>query len=282
MTTDTLSQNIQPFYQWDSIPYPVEATAPDAGIALGDTFSLFFLPDSGAVHDTVVRPSLFTGHELSVTHDTIQPRTDTTTPLWPFGILLALALLTTLYYRIRKLKFTNLMASLVDSRAMDRTLRESNLTSRIRYVSIGLLTVASLMMAVHQTAMAKTGIVGYLVMTAAVTAAYLLRNGLLRLLAVIFDNRAAIDSYTISNYLYHLALTTIILPLLLPLCYLPVGKDVLLYLLAGVVAVEFLMRLVRGMKLFLTQSSGPYIYLFYYLCIVEIVPILALLKWIIE
>lgn len=280
MNDDSL--NIQPFYSWDTIPYEVQVAEPDAGVAVGDTFSLYFLCDSSAVLPPATRQSMFAGHGFPYRNETLHARTDTSAPLWIFGVLVLLVLLTTLYYRSHKLTLKNLLASLVDTRAMDRTLRESNLSSRIRYVAMGLLAVASLMLPVHMMALAKTGIGGYLLLTAGVAVAYLLRNGLMRLLAVVFDNRAAVDSYIVSNYMYHLALATVVLPLLFPLCYFPSGTEVLLYIVAGIVILEFLMRLFRGMKLFLTHSSGPYVYLFYYLCIVEIVPILVLMKWIIE
>ena len=64
--------------------------------------------------------------------------------------------------------------------------------------------------------------------------------------------------------------------------YLPWGNGVVLDILAGLIVVEFIVRLFRGMKLFLTQSSNAHFYLFYYLCIVEFIPILVLIKQIIN
>ena len=282
-TPDTLDLNTQPFYQWDGTPYVVETDVSDMGVAVGDTtFSPFFVPDSCVVHDTVVRPSLFKEHALAAQHDGLVTRSEMSTPVWVFGLLLALVALLTFYYRTCKLRLKDIGTVLVDSRAMDRTLRNNNLNNRFRFLPMGLLMLACVMLPVHQMALAKTGFGGYVLLVAAVATLYLLRNGLLRLLAIIFDNGTAVDSYITSNYFYHLALATLTLPLLLPLAYMPFGKNVLLYLLAGVLAVELAMRLFRGLKLFLTQSSGPYIYLFYYLCIVEVTPILVLIKWIIE
>ena len=247
-----------------------------------DSCGYYFQTDSAEVNDTVLRPSLFTGHGFAVQHDNLVARPDTAVPVWVFGLLLALVVLTTLYYRACKLRFSTLMPLLFDSRAMDRTLRNNNLNSRYQFVPMGLLMLSCLLLPVHQTALVKTGLGGYLLLVAAVAALYLLRNGLLRLLAVTFDNSSAVDAYITSNYLYHLALATLALPLLFLLTYLPGGGSTVLYLLAGVVLLELVMRLFRGLKIFLTQSSGPYVYLFYYLCIVEVTPILVLIKWIIE
>ena len=248
----------------------------------GDSCQYYFRTDSLEVHDTILRPSLFNGHGLVLQHDALLLRADSGAPVWIFVLLLTLVALLTLYYRTSKLHFKSLMPLLVDSRAMDRTLRSNNLNSRMRFVSMGLLMLACVLLPVHQMALAKTGLGGYLLLLAAVTALYLLRNGLMRLLAVIFDNNSAVDTYITSNYLYHLALATLTLPLLFLSFYLPFGRETMLYLLAGLVVLEFIMRLFRGLKLFLTQSSGSYVYLFYYLCIVEMVPVLALVKWFIE
>ena len=281
-TSDTilLEQNTEPFYQWGAYPDAEEAV-PDVGVAACDTFNLYFLPDSTLKSIPMERPSLFQEHSFVKQHDDLQARVDSTAPVWVFGVLIALVALTTLYYRNAKLRFGSLVPSLFDSRAMDRTLRNNNFNSRSRFVPMGLLMLSGLMLAVHQTALVKTGFWGYLLLVAATAALYLLRNGLMRLLAVIFNNSDAVGTYINSNYLYHLALNTMQLPLLFLMIYLPTGRTTVMYVLGIIVVLELTIRLFRGLKLFLTQSSGPYIYLFYYLCIVEVTPFLVLLKWII-
>ena len=283
MTTSnniTLNQNTEPFYQWGAYP-DVEESASDVGVAVADTFNLYFLPDSTLKAIPEERPSLFLEHSFVRQHEDLQARADTTAPVWVFGVLVALVALTTLYYRSAKLRFSSLVPLLFDSRAMDRTLRNNNFNNRFRFIPMGLLMLSGLMLAVHQTAMVKTGFGGYLLLVAAVAALYMFRNGLLRLLAVIFDNGDAVEAYINSNYLYHLALNTLVIPLLFLMMYLPIGRNAVMYVMGAIVVLELTIRLFRGLKLFLTQSSGPYIYLFYYLCIVEVTPFLVLLKWII-
>lgn len=279
---DTIDIRSLPFSQWGNIPYNVEPEAPDIGVAVNDTFNLFFVPDSSAMPVAVRRLSFFAEHAFVPHHSSLMARTDLSTPVWVFVVLVALVTLMILYYRNRKLRFKDLLPLLFDSRAMDRTLRNNNFNSRFRFIPMGLLMLAVVLLPVHQIALARNGIGGYFLLVAAVIVLYLLRNGLIRLLAVVFDNGVAMESYITSNYFYHLALATLALPLVFLQTYLPQGGDVVLYILAGVTLLELILRLFRGMKLFLTQSSGPYIYLFYYLCIVEMAPILVLVKWFIE
>ena len=271
---DTLSA----FYLWDTVPYPVTTQVPDPGVAVDSTYSLFFVPNAEAVHDTLTRVSLFVGHALPMQHTGLTERGLAGASAWVFAVLLVLVALTTLYFRQHKVGMRSLLASLVDGRTMDRMLRNNNMARTLALVPIGMLVSACMALPVHQLALEETGVVGYLLLAAALTVLYLLRNGLQRLLATVFDDRQAVAMYITSNYLYHLTLAVVLLPLLLLQTYLPFGGDVLLWVLAGVVVLEFLMRAVRGLNVFLTNSSCSHFYLFYYLCTVEIVPILILVK----
>ena len=279
---DTIDLSLLPFYQWDSIPYNTEAEAPDAGLATDSCYRQLLVCDSSVVNNMPTRPSLFTGHSFAQRHDTLLTRTDSNAPVWIFAMLLVLVALVTLYFRQHKLRFTDLLQSLVDSRAMDRMLRNNNLTRTAQLIPTGLLMISCLMLPVALMALGKSGITGYLLLTLAVAVAYLLRNGLMHLLGTIFDNEGAVTTYITSNYLYHLTLATFSLPLLFLAIYLPNGQDVVLKVLLGLVLLELVVRLFRGLKLFLTQSTNAHVYLFYYLCIAELAPILVLVKWIIE
>ena len=277
---DTLDLTQVPFYQWDSIPYDLEVEAPEVGVATDSTFGVYMLRDTTAVRESVERPSLFAGHELPV-NQPLAERAATAPQAWVFVVLVALMAVTTLYYRQSKIRFGEMLRSLFDSRAMDRMMRNNNLTRSSQLAPMGMLLAVTAALPVHQLALARTGFVGYLLLAVGLVLAYYLRNGVIRLLAAIFDDTAATGSYIASNYLYHLVLATVMLPLLLPLLYMPFGRETFTYILAILVVIAFVMRLIRGMKLFLTQSSGSYFYLFYYLCIVEIAPILLMAKWLI-
>lgn len=268
---DTLDLTALPFTQW-------EATLPTMEEAYyGVPFdSIHPLRETG---DTVFRKSLFQRHSLQVKHNDLQPRPDNSLPAWVFGSLLLLTGLLCLYYRLRKIKITSLLKALIDIRAMDRLVRDNNLGRTAIIMPMGLLAVAVLCMPVHHMAMRHTGYGGYLLLTLAVMVLYLLRNGLLRLLGNTFDNKQAVGQYITSNYLYHLLEATVTLVLLYPFYYLPGAENAMLYIIAIFMATAFVVRFFRGMKVFLTLPKGSSFYLFYYLCIVETIPILVIIKW---
>ena len=271
-TPDTLNLTAAPFYEWDTFVHITEE--PDMGVFPGMIDSIF------CAHDTAepqTRPSLFTGHTLMPHDNTLTERPSTAAPSWIFIVLTLLTALLCLYYRVRKITLGHLLHSIVDSRAMDRMLRGNNMTRSAQHIPMCLLMVATVSLVINHIAFSNFG--SYLLLTAVLVFAYFARNGLMRTFGAIFDSTAAVTNYITNNYLYHLVLATVALPLLFLYFYLPDGRNTALYILAAVGVLEFLMRVVRGLKVFLTNSSSAHFYLFYYLCIVEIVPILVLIKY---
>lgn len=271
---DTLDLTTVPFWQWDTTA-PMQEVV-DLGIPFDSIHRVREIPD------TVFRQSLFSHHTLQVHHQGVLPREENAAPTWVFGILLLLTTLLCLYYRQRKIKMTVLLRSTVDVRAMDRLIRDCNLNRSILMLPMGLLTVATVSLPLHHLALPQTGILGYLALTVAISLLYILRNALLRMLGNTFEDRQGINLYITSNYLYHLADATALIALAYLFFYLPGAETTMLYLMAAFLGVAFLMRFVRGVKLFLTHPNSSCFYLFYYLCIVEAIPLLVIIKWFIE
>lgn len=275
-TADTLQIDALHFYQWDSLTVaPVEHTA-NIGLPMDSIFRPF------AESEQVYRQSLFTGHELPMQNNIRQERAQEVAPVWNFIVVLLLCGLLVLYFKMRKITIQEVIKSAVDQRAMDRMIRSNNLNRNYLLLPMGALMIAAVGMGIWQSAMTHTGIGGYLLLSAALSVAYILRNSLLRLFGNVFDNPQAISYYIISNYIYHLILAVITTVLLFPLIYFPNGSEFFSYLFFSLVGLCFLIRLLRGIKIFLTQSKSFNFHLFYYLCIVEIIPYIVLLKWIIS
>lgn len=273
--TDTIIMPI-PFYLRDT----ADVTAAGQEVNVGITWDSIFPVCEQA--EPLLHKSLFTHHGMPVKYGTLKERTDVVAPAWFFLLLLVLTVLVFLYHHARKIKFSELLKSTIDRRVMDRMVRECNLIRSAQFVPVALLLSATLGMALYTVAMQKTGFGGYMLLSIAIATGYLLRNGLLRLIGNVFENRDAITAYITSNYLYHLVLTTFTVPLLFLQVYSSWGQDAAIYVILGLVAFTFVVRFIRGINLFLTLSKSFRFYLFYYLCTVEIIPILVLLKIIIE
>ena len=274
--SDTIPQadSLLPFYLLhEAYPQPEVDTC--TGVPLD---SIFRLREA----DTIVeRPSLFTGHGLVRQHENLAARTETAAPSWLFAVVVLLCAALWLYHSNRKIKLGELLKSTIDLRTAERLLR--GMTQRgSTPLTVAPLLAAALATAIWSTAMQETGFVGWLLLTAGLTAAYLLRNGLLRLLASVFDRSQTMSLYINCNYLYHTLLATLAAPLLFALLYIPSATNIALWSIAIIAALVFILRFARGVQLFLTKTQGFSLFLFYYLCTVEVIPLLVLLKWFIS
>ena len=272
-TPDTASAVSTPFYQWDTIPWQHEEVEVNTGIPIDSIFK------PRELSDTLLRQSLFSPTALQPQHSVLEPRPHTGVPSWMFLLLTALCALTYLYYYMRKIKLRELPSALFDHRAMDRIVRNNNL-GPFRMAPMGLMAVTTLCCAAHQSLVPDSGFGVLALAVAAVAVFYSLRWALLRVIGNVFYSSDAVGAYITSSYFYHLAYATAMLPLLFLLLSLPWGNNVVLYVIAGLTILSFLLRTARGLKVFLTFSKSFSFYLFFYLCTVELVPAIVAAKWI--
>lgn len=222
------------------------------------------------------------------THTTAEPqtlahRTETSSD-WIFGTIIILLTLISIYINSQKFKIKDIFLSVFDTRVLERVFRENNIrtASLLPMEGIYLASLALIILKSTQT-------LGHFVISlpqplffgitlAALIAFILLKNSFIRLLGNIFDDRAATMLYISSNNLFYFigGLTTT--PLLLLLFYISGAQDTLLKTTLIIIAIVFTIRLLRGMQLILTNSKTSKLYLFYYLCILEIIPILVMAK----
>jgi len=270
-TNDTLDLNMLPFWQWQSASPENELT--DTGIPFDSIHPVHEQPDT-VFHESIIAP-----HTLPVVHNGMQSRPDNNTSAWVFIIMLIFSALLCLIFRLRNIRPVQLLKSAINLHALDRMVRECNLNRTLTLLPMGLLLVAGLCLPIHQSLLAHSGIPGYLELFAIVGLLYILRNWLLRLLGSVFENRQGINLYITSNYLYHLIEASVTVTILFLYFYLPEGRAAMTWTLVIFLCIGFLSRFLRSVKIFLTRPKDSSFYLFYYLCIVEIAPVLVTLKW---
>lgn len=275
---DTIIQqpdSLLPFYEWHSA-YAVPDVDTSTGVPLDSIFKSY------CADSVIVRPTLFTGHTLAPQNSEPTVRQQVAAPWWVFAVAVLLCAMLCLFYRTRKINIGELLKSTIDAHGADRLLRGLSLRRASSLLSVALILTAALALAVWNVAMRHTGIQGYLLLALGLAAGYLLRNGLLTLLAAVFEQKQAMSAYISGNYLYHLVLATAVTPLLFVVVYIPVAANVAMWTIGVLTALVFIMRFFRGVQLFLTKSTSNSLFLFYYLCTVEMIPPLVLLKWFIS
>lgn len=203
---------------------------------------------------------------------------------WIFATVILLLALVSIYLNNQKFKLRDIFQSLFDIRVLERVSRESNIRTASLLPMVGIY-IAAIAMVVLKTALHIDSIVlpmpphlFFLVTLASLTAFLLLKNGFIRLLGNVFDDKSATTLYIVSNNLFYFVGGLATTPLLLILYYFTPAEDFTLKTTIAIIAIIFITRLFRGMQLILTNSKTSKLYLFYYLCIFEIIPILVIAK----
>lgn len=270
---DTLDLSLLPFWEWGPMSPPQSAVASGTiGVTLDS-----FLP-LREVEQPMQRPSMFRRHSLQVEHQSAAVRNTSAEPAWVFIALVVISGLLCLYYKMRHLKPWALTKAAVDGRALERLVRDCNLNRGVVMVSMGLLLMASATLPVVRLVAPQASWWVYLGAAAAMGLLYVLRNGVMRWLGNVFERRQEVVQYITSNYVYHLLEASVLTVGLYFHFYLPSGGMAVLVGAGALLAVGFVARLARGGKIILTHASGSDFYLFYYLCIVELIPAVVALR----
>ena len=230
------------------------------------------------------RESLFAGNPHCKGYPQPTLRHNNASADWIFVTIVILLTLVSVYINSQKFKLKDIFQSLFDIRVLERVSRESNIRaiSLLPMVGIYLASIAMITLKTVQTyglsVLPVSGLVFFLLTLAVLIAYILLKNGLIRLLGNIFEDRAAAALYITSNNLFYFIGGFFSTPMLLLLFYLSPEQQTVLRVAFAIISIILIIRVFRGMQLILTNSKTSKLYLFYYLCIFEIAPILVLVK----
>ena len=246
--------------------------------------SIFRLRDTiGAIR----RTSIFNGHELASRHDLLIPRLADGSNMWLFGFILVVLILLTIVLRTRRVKVGTLLQAGIIQRKMDILMREGSFTRFATFFQSVLffafiaatlpfyLLQGQLDLAVPSTL--NNGVIPYALMAITLTVAILLRQGVTLWLGSVFNNKEAIRYYLGNTQIFMFIDTIVLLPFSLLLFFSPL--DTLLAPIAlTIAALLVVIRIIRGLIIILSTTNDSKFYLLYYLCTVEIVPILIIAK----
>ena len=189
-----------------------------------------------------------------------------------------------IYINNQKFKLKDIFQSLFDTRVLDRVFRESNIRTSSLLPMVGIYLASVALMAIKlidRNAAFVTTLPDYLMYLAilgGLIAFIFLKNSLIRLLGNVFEDRSVTMLYISSNNLFYFICRDSNSCKLLLLFYCPAATETILKTTIFLVGIIFIVRLFRGIQLILTNSKTSKLYLFYYLCIFEIVPILVMAK----
>lgn len=272
---DTL--NAIPFYL---IPAETAIPQQECDTISGAIDSVF---QSYAEREPVWRQSMFDGHQLQPSNSTDIPHSMPDNPQWIFGIIILSITLLCFFLRRHKLPLAEVVKGMFDYRTMDRMAREYRLSHTFSFSTIAICSILLLSLVVYRTlfvfgGMPEGDLILFLQVLAATAAFFLTRNLLVTLLGFSFESLSSTKCYLTSCYLYFTIECIATAPLCLLTYYSSIPARPLLIFTLGVLVLLMTTRLMRGLKLILTYSKHANLHLFYYLCILELLPIGVLFK----
>lgn len=224
--------------------------------------------------------SIFTGHSLQPVHQEAIPVHHHDAPSWFLGLAALVLALISIFIHNTRIQAHTLVPAAFNIRDMERLYRENNFGRGIAVLPMMLFYAASLTLSIfaisHDADYSMLNMHGWsacLLLFAILVSYFLLKTGFISLLGNVFNDKVY-SLYISNNYVYQFIGSFLLLPLALIVFFGNIGTDMAYNIILIPVSILFIMRLSRGIKLILTLSSNSKFYLFYYLCTLEIVPLL--------
>ncbi len=243
--------------------------------------SVFKSPDQSALPERV---SLFKNHLLKAEHCGEVKRVEDGDGGYLFGVMLILTVLLLVFCQVRKIELKKCVMSVLSMRHTNIMVREAGLKNDLSLWPLPFIYY-SVQGALGYVAATKLfgeeiyGMLGLPVLVGSFLAFSFLKYLLIKLLGLACNGEEAVSMYLISGSFFQQIGSVLLIPLTIVGYY--VEKNVI-WVAGAVAALFFVLRLGRGLAMVLSRSAGSKLYLFYYLCIVEIIPILVIAKVLID
>lgn len=250
---------------------------------------LFDIDSLIATHDTVFyHRSVFSGHSLQVQSDThAAQRPHTMAPFWVFVLIILVAVFLGKVVADYKGHKSDLLLSpfrrlswksLISERT---TINKPSVNLFIGFLYSLLMSLAEFYVIRHfgQT-FTGNAVFDYLILEGFTFLFIYIRVLLVKFIGRVFNYQISTGAYVLNQSICNLLCGILLVPALLVAFYSSLDSMVLLYVLTAIIVVMFLIRVVRGSLLMLSESQFSKIYMLYYMFVIEIVPILVIGKWI--
>ena len=229
-------------------------------------------------------PSFFTTHELK-TRD-IQPQSfQKYQPDWILALLLTSFILLAWAQVFYRRRLRQIIIAPFSRRFLSQLVRDGDLISERISLATGAIYLLMMSLFIFEgfellipkgAARLPEGILLFVIITACVFFFWLLKIGFIRFLAFIFRTRLTTREYILNILIFNIITGIILLPALVFTVYL---KSVPLLCICMIIFVFFFsFRFVRGFLIGISLTKFPYVFLFVYLCSLEILPLVVLMK----
>jgi hypothetical protein len=231
--------------------------------------------------------TLFTHHRLKA----INPGPESFHPYqpdWVFGILFSCFVIlawVTLFYRKRLLQ---VLYGTFSKRHLSQVIREGNLIKERISVALGGVYLLTFSMVLYQAAgwylhwnfgNIPTWVV-FIMILGGLTLFWFVKIITMNLLSKIFKTGQTNHEYLLNIVMFSSLNGLIMLPLVIFMVYLK--SEALLFACFAVISLMFAVRFIKGLLIGFSLTKFSYLFLFVYLCTLELLPLAVLLKLVIS
>ena len=243
--------------------------------------SIFRAPEQG---DRAQHHSLFYSQSIRSRQMDPRPRMGDNGEGNVFIVALVLVILLCIAMRIKNIRMKQVVLSAVSQRHANVLMRNCNIKDDKPLIPVSLIYYATLAIygyvatkKLYDFSLTQNPWMDIGLYSAGTIVLGLVRYTLMRLLGGICAENSTIQVYIINTGIFQMLASALLLPLVVFGFYTS-ASEFIVWFCAGIVALIFAVRLIRGLGIILNTSGDTKVYLFYYLCIIEIVPILIFVK----
>lgn len=226
-------------------------------------------------------PSLFTGHRLPAKVLLPTAKQGTTADYTISAMLLCLLIFTWVQrFYAKRLKQVFKAAAL--PRFLNQLERDGNLFAERISLGLSVIFILVFTLALGQIAEHKFGIgfskegggILYLLLCASVSSIWLIKSSLIKMIGIIFNTESYAQAYLLNNLIFNLITGLILFFPVVMTAYV----DAELYTWVSIVIIFILLiyKTLRGIVIGLANTDFSILYLFVYLCTLEILPYIVL------
>ena len=262
-----------------------------------DTTVLFNYSDStgvGYVEDSLYNypdtiksagsESFFQVHELAVDdlvpHELVRPNNG-----WILPILLFCTVLIAIIQLIYRKKFLQIVQASWSNQYANQLVREGSLASDWITLGLGIITLLISSLFIYQVNIQilelpspgnTTNLQFYLIIFACYSIYLIFKLLLIGISELIFLTRKVTNKYLLNSLIFNINIAILLLPVLIVSTY--TKSAILLKITLVFIGIILIYKLFRAIMVGLTNTKFSIVYLFLYLCTVEILPVLLVLK----
>ena len=228
-------------------------------------------------------PSLFIGHQLKAR--TIQPlEMPVSSADWTVGAILLCLLIYTWIQRFYTKRLKQVFKAAALPRYMNQLEREGNLFTERIALGLSMIYIIIFTIALGQIIQqiagidfgGKEGALLYLELLAGVSAFWLLKAGLIKITGLIFKTSEYARTYLLNNLIFNMVMGLVLFLPVVMTAFSDAG--IYSWVSAGIIIILMVYKALRGILIGLTNSNFSILYLFIYLCTLEILPFVILYK----